>query len=74
MEARAGEPLVLALEKEGILIPSLCRSGECSMCRVKIISGKVFQPSGVPVRKSDRKYGYVHSCVSYPLENLEIVI
>jgi len=74
MEARAGEPLMLALEKEGILIPSLCRSGECSMCRVKIVSGKVFQPAGVPVRKSDRKYGYVHSCVSYPLDDLEIVI
>lgn len=74
MGARAGEPLMLALEKEGILIPSLCRSGECSMCRVKILSGRVFQPAGVPVRKSDRKYGYVHSCVSYPLEDLEIVI
>ena len=74
MEARAGEPLILALEKAGILIPSSCRSGECSMCRMKILSGKVFQPSGVPVRKSDRKYGYVHSCVSYPLEDLEIVI
>jgi ferredoxin-NADP reductase/ferredoxin len=74
MEARAGEPLILALEKAGILIPCLCRSGECSMCRAKILSGKVFQPAGVPVRKSDRKYGYVHSCVSYPLEDLEIVI
>jgi len=74
MEARAGEPLILALEKAGILIPSLCRSGECSMCRVKIVSGKVFQPAGVPVRKSDRKYGYVHSCVSYPLEDLKIVV
>ncbi len=73
-EARAGESLILALEKAGIMIPSLCRSGECSMCRVKILSGKVFQPAGVPVRKSDRTYGYVHSCVSYPLEDLEIVI
>lgn len=74
VEARAGEPLMLALEKAGILISSLCRSGECSMCRVKILLGKVFQPAGVPVRKSDRKYGYVHSCVSFPLEGLEIVI
>jgi ferredoxin-NADP reductase/ferredoxin len=73
-EARAGEPLILALEKAGLSIPSLCRSGECSLCRVKILSGKVFQPVGVPVRKSDRKYGYVHSCVSYPLGDLEILI
>jgi len=74
IEARAGEPLMLALEKKGIKIPSLCRSGECSKCRVKILSGKVFQPAGVPVRKSDTQFGYVHSCVSYPLEDLEILI
>ncbi len=74
LKARAGEPLLVALEKNRAVVPSLCRSGECSMCRLKIISGKVFQPAGVPVRKSDKKYGYVHSCVSYPLENLEILI
>ncbi|MBC8177335.1 MAG: 2Fe-2S iron-sulfur cluster binding domain-containing protein [Deltaproteobacteria bacterium] len=74
IEARAGEPLMLALEKNGVLIPSICRSGECSMCRVKIQSGKVFQPGGVPVRKSDVQFGYVHSCVSYPLEDMEVLI
>ncbi len=74
LETPASESLLLALEKNEVLVPSLCRSGECSMCRVKVISGKVFQPAGVPVRKSDRQYGYVHSCVSYPLEDLEIVI
>ena len=74
IKARAGEPLIKALEKGGVAIPSLCRSGECSMCRVKVISGKVFQPSGVPVRKSDRQFGYVHSCVSCPIEDLEIVL
>jgi len=74
IKANAGESLLSALEKNDILVPSLCRSGECSMCRVKILSGKVYQPAGVPVRKSDRQFGYVHSCVSYPLEDLEIVI
>ncbi|NQU13073.1 MAG: 2Fe-2S iron-sulfur cluster binding domain-containing protein, partial [Desulfobacteraceae bacterium] len=57
-----------------VLIPSLCRSGECSKCRVKILSGKVFQPAGVPVRKSDTQFGYVHSCVSYPLGDLELIV
>jgi ferredoxin-NADP reductase len=72
-EASAAEPLLVAMEKHGAAVPSICRSGECSICRVKILSGKVFQPSGVPVRKSDRQFGYVHSCVSYPIENLEIL-
>ena len=73
-EARAGDPLLATLEKNGVVIPSLCRSGECSMCRVKVLSGKVFQPAGALVRKSDKQFGYVHSCVSYPLEDLEIML
>jgi ferredoxin-NADP reductase len=74
IQARAGEPLLTALESAGLRVSSLCRSGECSMCRIKILSGKVFQPAGVPVRKSDRQFGYVHACVSYPLEDLEILV
>jgi ferredoxin-NADP reductase len=74
IQAPAKDPLLVSLEKGGIVLPSICRSGECSMCRVKILSGSVFQPPGTPVRKSDRKYGYVHACVSYPLEDLEILL
>ena len=74
LKARSGETLMTALERNGIVVPSLCRSGECSMCRLKILSGKVYQPPGVPVRKSDRQFGYVHSCMSYPLEDLEILL
>jgi hypothetical protein len=44
------------------------------MCRLKILSGKVFQPAGVAVRKSDRQFGYVHSCAAYPLSDLEILL
>jgi ferredoxin-NADP reductase len=73
-EANAGTSLLVALEDKGYMVPSLCRSGECSRCRIKITRGKVFQPQGTPVRKSDNQYGYVHSCVSYPLDNLEILI
>ena len=74
IKARAGEPLLNSLERNGIVVPSLCRSGECSMCRVKLVSGKVFQPEGVLVRKSDRTFGYIHSCAAYPIENCEILI
>ncbi len=73
-KASARESLLVALEKNDAVVPSICRSGECSMCRVKILSGKVFQPAGVPVRKSDRQFGYVHACMSFPIENLEILI
>jgi hypothetical protein len=44
------------------------------MCRVKILSGQVYQLPGVPVRKSDRQFGYVHSCMAYPLEDIELIL
>jgi ferredoxin-NADP reductase len=74
IKAKATESLLSALEKNDILVPSLCRSGECSMCRVKVLSGEVYQPAGVPVRKSDRQFGYVHSCMAFPISDLEIII
>jgi ferredoxin-NADP reductase len=70
--ARASESVLAGLEKNGFVLPALCRSGECSMCRVKLLAGKVFQPAGVLLRKSDRQFGYIHSCAAYPLEDLEI--
>lgn len=70
----ASESILVTLEKNGLVIPTACRSGKCSLCRVKILSGKVYQPQKTPVRKSDRQFGYVHSCVSYPLEDVEILL
>ena len=72
--ARAGTPLINSFEKNHIQVPTLCRSGECSMCRVKIVSGTVFQPPGVPVRQSDRQFGYTHACMSYPLSDLSVLL
>lgn len=72
-EAEAGQPLLVAMEKAGRPAPSLCRCGECSLCRVKIVSGQVFQPAGVMVRASDRQFGYVHACMSYPIGDLTIL-
>jgi ferredoxin-NADP reductase len=72
--ARAGEPLMASLERHGIVIPAQCRSGECSLCRTRLVSGKVYQPEGVRLRKSDRTFGYIHPCMAYPLEDLELLL
>ena len=61
-----------ALEREGLTMPALCRSGECSLCRTRLISGEVFQPAGALLRSSDRRFGYIHPCVAYPLSDLEL--
>jgi ferredoxin len=72
IQAPAGEPLLNTLERFGIVVPSVCRSGACSACRVRLLSGRVFQPAHTGLRESDRQHGYIHTCVSYPLEDLEI--
>ncbi len=71
--AQAGEPLVVALERNGIQVPTSCRSGACSLCRVKVLKGNVFETSN-QVRKSDRDSGYIHSCSAYPLSDLEVLL
>ena len=74
IRARAGETLMASLERNGLVIPALCRSGECSLCRTKLLSGKVYNPQGVKLRKSDRDFGYIHPCMAYPLEDLQLMI
>ncbi|NQU64518.1 MAG: 2Fe-2S iron-sulfur cluster binding domain-containing protein [SAR324 cluster bacterium] len=74
VEARANEPLLNSLERSGLVLPAQCRSGECSLCRTRLVSGRVFQPQGVKLRKSDIKFGYIHPCMAYPLDDLELML
>ncbi len=74
LSARAGEPLLNTLERHGIVVPALCRSGECSCCRTKLLAGEVYMPPHVGLRESDRRFGYIHACVAYPITDLEISI
>lgn len=74
VKARAGEPLMNALEREGIVIPAICRAGDCGACRTRLLSGKVFAPERVSLRYVDMKYGYIHPCMSYPVGDLRIRI
>jgi ferredoxin-NADP reductase len=72
LEVTAGEPLMCGLERRHLELPAACRSGECSYCRVKLKSGKVFHATGTRLRKSDLQFGFIHPCMAYPLEDLEI--
>ena len=67
-----GTPLLDALEGAGARPPVACRSGECGLCRVRVVAGSAFSASESRVRKADIQFGYVHSCVSYALGDLEI--
>jgi ferredoxin-NADP reductase len=70
--AVAGEPLLNTLERHGLALPALCRTGACSSCRVQLIEGDVYHSPDARVRQSDEARGVVHACVTYPLSDLKI--
>lgn len=73
-DAISGESILTALERNGIRVNVCCRSGECSLCRVKLASGKVYTAKGALMRYADEKFGYIHSCKSYPISDIEIIL
>lgn len=74
IDAKCNESILCALERAGIRVNVCCRSGECSLCRVKLVSGKVFMPRGVLLRHADEMFGYIHSCKAYPISDVEIAL
>ena len=72
---KGGETLLWAMEKAGIKAPSHCRSGECGWCHSKLVSGEVYVPSDADGRRlADKKFGWIHPCVSYPLGDVELCV
>ena len=75
LEASASESVLTALERAGVAPPSVCRSGECQMCRVFLESGKVWiSPKSDGRRAADKRNGYIHSCASFPVSDLTIAL
>ncbi|MFG2181547.1 FAD-binding oxidoreductase [Streptomyces abikoensis] len=69
---RRGRPLLDALEDAGIRPEAACRSGGCSLCRVRVVKGTVHTAEEARLRLSDEKFGYTHSCVAYPITDVEL--
>lgn len=71
--ARADESVLTAMERAGIHAPSACRSGECGVCRARVVSGQLFVPNQDDHRRlADKTYGYVHTCLAFPLSDCEL--
>ena len=53
-------------------VDCLCRSGECGVCRTRLVEGKVFMPDTDAMRKTDAAFGYIHLCMAYPLTDVTL--
>ena len=75
IDAKASEPVAVALERAGIAIDTHCRNGECGFCRSHLLSGDIFvSPVGDGRRMMDKEMGWFHACSSWPLTDLKIKI
>ncbi len=64
-DVRAGEPLLAALERQGYRPDASCRVGECGVCRVRLLAGRVRDP-GAGLTPQERAAGYALACVAEP--------
>ena len=74
-EAPSIEPLMNSLERQKdlrLIINNGCRSGQCALCRTKLISGKIFVPPEVIMREIDQNFGFIHPCISYPISDVHL--
>ncbi|MBQ7957971.1 MAG: iron-sulfur cluster-binding domain-containing protein [Clostridia bacterium] len=73
VKANTADSVMQTLEKNGISVPSRCRSGECGFCHSHLLSGKVYVPKHLEYRRlADYKFGCIHPCCSFPLTDLVI--
>ena len=75
VDAREDETLLIALERAGVKAPNRCRAGGCGYCHSKWLAGEyLVAPGRDGRREADRKFGFIHPCVTYPLGDMEIEI
>lgn len=69
------ESILTALERAGLVPPSACRSGECGLCRSRLVEGQIFVSAENDGRRAaDREFGHIHVCASYPLSDLTLEV
>ena len=72
---KSEQTLLDACQRAGIAVDSDCRSGSCGWCHSRLVSGDVFMPASADGRReADKKFGWIHPCVAYPLSDATIEV
>ena len=63
----------MAIERAGLNAANRCRAGGCGWCHAKLIKGKYQVAEKRDKRRAaDKKFGFIHTCITYPLSDIEI--
>jgi len=71
-ECRKDETVLEALTRQGVLLPSSCRSGVCQTCLVRALRGRPPASAQEGLRDTLRLQGYFLACICRPDEPLEV--
>lgn len=75
IKAKENETLLTAMERAGLNAPNKCRAGGCGFCHSKWIKGEfVIAEDRDGRREADKKFGFIHPCVTYPAGDMEIEV
>lgn len=67
IKVRGDKSILWQAMSDNIVLPYSCRSGMCSTCKAKCVSGEVKMIEGHFLSESDVANGHILTCISYPL-------
>lgn len=69
-DVHAGDSILDAGLKAGVVLKHSCRDGQCGECRTELKSGQVEYPEGLELSETDRAGTTVLACQARPLSDL----
>ncbi|WP_245737352.1 2Fe-2S iron-sulfur cluster-binding protein [Xenorhabdus japonica] len=72
LDISSDETILKCAYKNDIKLKYHCASGYCGKCRVKLVSGKVNLEHSGGISREKISEGYILTCCSYPISNIEI--